>query len=749
MRIDNVLRLGVLWKLSHRMIIIALVVQCHTLAGTAPAEKVTIRLATGSKTGVYYPLGHGLKRVIEEAFPNDVLVDVVETGGTLENLRLLDKEQVDLALVQNDSAYYFSHGQAMFNLPSSKALAIASLYTELIQIVATKKSGIKYLKQLQGRRIRTGSPPENIANSATLIFALDGWEATDLTDVRCRFGEARDMLFSNSIDGAFVTAGIPTPLLTAKIDGVSLQDYVNLIPIGEGLANRLVRAFPYFVYTEIPANTYNAQDKAVKTVGVRAILVARRGFEETRLQDRKIPPRFIRTITKLIFERSDVITMEHGINGVDLSKYKFSVNEGLDGILDSRLRPIIPIHPQARTYFSEKGLLKKTLADYLPALVWGTVCVVVLVYIIRYRFAIQRITERHIHVRLTIIFACLYVTGTLAMFFCERYNNRFFESLGESFWSITIYMLSGFEDRYPVTWPGRIISILIFILSVFFFGAVAGRFAAAFLKREDLKMPRDVHDHIVICNWNERGKRVIAELRHPEGKPDADIVIIDDKLLDERDLLRTPEFRKVHCINENPIRHGTLKTARVSSADTIIVLADDQSPDPDAKSAMIILALLSECKRRRPHIISEVVNSDNSLHLRDAGADETICTTEIGVGILAHCALNKQLSVVYKDLLTYSFEGNEIYIVTRERFPDAFIGKTFAGCAHMLYENRDRNNPVILLGIRRQDRVIMNPKPSAREFIDQECRIEQEDALIVMAFFAPDLCASVKETGSI
>ena len=40
-------------------------------------------------------------------------------------------------------------------------------------------------------------------------------------------------------------------------------------------------------------------------------------------------------------------------------------------------------------------------------------------------------------------------------------------------------------------------------------------------------MPRDVHDHIVICNWNERGMRVITELRHPEGKPDADIVIID------------------------------------------------------------------------------------------------------------------------------------------------------------------------------------------------------------------------------
>jgi len=189
----------------------------------------------------------------------------------------------------------------------------------------------------------------------------------------------------------------------------------------------------------------------------------------------------------------------------------------------------------------------------------------------------------------------------------------------------------------------------------------------------------------------------------------------------------------------DPIRHGTLKSARVSLADTVIVLADGQSPDPDAKSAMIVLALLGECKRRRPHIIAEVVNSDNSQHLRDAGADETICTTEIGVGILAHCALNKQLSVVYKDLLTYTFEGNEIYIIPRESFPDAFVGKTFAECAQMLYQNRDDNNPVILLGIRRQDKVIMNPRKGTGRFGDAECRIEEEDALIAMAFSAPDL----------
>ena len=252
-------------------------------------------------------------------------------------------------------------------------------------------------------------------------------------------------------------------------------------------------------------------------------------------------------------------------------------------------------------------------------------------------------------------------------------------------------------------------------------------------------MPKDVTNHIVICNWNERGRRVITELRHPEGRPDTDIVVVNNKLLDEKGAQRVPALHKVYCINEDPIRHGTLKSARVSLADTVIVLSDDQSPDPDAKSAMIILALLSECKKRRPHIIAEVVNSDNSQHLRDAGADETICTMEIGVGILAHCAVNKQLSVVYKDLLTYSFEGNEIYIIPQESYPDSFIGKTFAQCAQILDARRDQMNPVILLGIRRQNQVIMNPRKRSMGMDDGEFRIQPDDALIAMAFSAPNL----------
>ena len=252
-------------------------------------------------------------------------------------------------------------------------------------------------------------------------------------------------------------------------------------------------------------------------------------------------------------------------------------------------------------------------------------------------------------------------------------------------------------------------------------------------------MQLDVSDHIVICNWNERGERVVRELHHAEGKPEVDIVIVDSEILNERDIKRLPGSHRIYCVQKDPMQYGTLKIARVDMADTVIVLADYQRPDPDAKSAMIILALLGECKKRHPHIISEVVNSDNGQYLRDAGANETVCTTDIGVGILAHSVVNSQLSAVYEDLFTYTLEGNEIYIVPEESYPDSFVGKTFAECQQILNLDRNPQNPAILLGIRRRDEVLMNPRRHTWETDDGGCLIEKGDGLIVLAYFAPNL----------
>ena len=314
---------------SRRIALVACVARCHPFVGAAAAERMTLRFATGSKTGVYYPIGCGIKRVIEDAYPNDVQIEVVETSGALENLRLIDRDEVDLALVQNEHGLLLEPWagdvqSAVEQSPGNRLPVHGDYPDHCLEEERHRASG-----PVEGQRVRTGAPPEtSTSNSATVIFSLDGWEASGSHGCPVRFRRSPVFAVVELPGRRLRHRGNSTPLLTEKIDGISLQDYVTLLPINEGLANRLMRAFPYFVYTEVPAHTYSTQEKPVKTVGVRAILIVRKTLRRRR--SRVEPPTHcIRTLTRLIFEKEETIRTAHGVASANLSKYRFSLDEAL------------------------------------------------------------------------------------------------------------------------------------------------------------------------------------------------------------------------------------------------------------------------------------------------------------------------------------------------------------------------------------------------------------------------------------
>jgi hypothetical protein len=172
----------------------------------------------------------------------------------------------------------------------------------------------------------------------------------------------------------------------------------------------------------------------------------------------------------------------------------------------------------------------------------------------------------------------------------------------------------------------------------------------------------------------------------------------------------------------------------------VIILADESCPDPDAKSTLIALAISRSCDPSdKPHIVAEAVNHRKTIHLQDAGVDEVVCATDYGLGILAQCALYEKLSDAYNHLLTYSKETNELYIVSGSRFPPALFNKTFQEGCHILNESRDYHNPAILLGVRRENHVILNPMESWKGDGEKFLTFREGDALIVMAYDSPDL----------
>ena len=100
-----------------------------------------VAVLTGNTSGVYYPLGVGLSQLFRTAIP-EANVSVQATAASAENLRLLETERGELAFTLGDvlTDAWEGNADAGFTTPLRKVRAVATIYPNYIQIVASADS---------------------------------------------------------------------------------------------------------------------------------------------------------------------------------------------------------------------------------------------------------------------------------------------------------------------------------------------------------------------------------------------------------------------------------------------------------------------------------------------------------------------------------------------------------------------------------------------------------------------------------
>lgn len=279
-----------------------------------------------------------------------------------------------------------------------------------------------------------------------------------------------------------------------------------------------------------------------------------------------------------------------------------------------------------------------------------------------------------------------------------------------------------------------------------------------------------INKNIIICNWNEKGEKIVTELHSPLAAPETGIIVIAKPRPANEEELRhnyQREYSNVEFREGSPVNYNTLEGANICKAKAVIVLSNDSLSNGDAEAGLIVLAINTLWKKRideeinkriktsglhkdelrekiildehfvKPRIIVEVIDHGKMDHLKDAGADDVICAADYAIGILAQSALNEKLSDVYHDLLTYSPGTNEIYILNEPFLSEWIDGKTFREVSLFFLEHRFNVNPAIPVGLRRHGKAIINPK--------EDIKCTKDDALIVLAYDIPDLVKIISE----
>ncbi len=295
------------------------------------AEKYHITILTGGASGTYYPIGGAMAKIINK-YVKGVEATAVTSGASVANARKLGDKEAELALLQNDIAYYAYNGIEMFKeKPVRNIRGIATLYPEVIQIVTLKDSGIKTIYDLKGRRVAVGAPGSGTAVDAMQILNAAGINESN-TDIRyLNFKEVADALKDGTIDAGFIVAGIPTAAVT---DIAAVRD-IYIVEIPDEIYQKLHEKYKFYIQYTIPAGSYKGLDKDVKSVAVLAMLATRED----------IPEDIIYNITKAIFEHTDELVAAH-----ERAK-DITLQTALDGMS-------IPLHPGAEKYYKEVGLIK-------------------------------------------------------------------------------------------------------------------------------------------------------------------------------------------------------------------------------------------------------------------------------------------------------------------------------------------------------------------------------------------------------
>ena len=320
-----------------KKLMIFLFAACFFVASMADVIAATqyVTIGTGGVTGVYYPTGGAISKMVNAKRKEYNLRATVEsTGGSVFNVNAIMAGDLEFGVVQSDRQFQAFNGTADWEgKPQTKLRAVFSIHPESVTLVAATDAGINSVADLKGKRVNIGNPGSGQrGNALDLLDAAGINPDTDLKAEGIKAAESAGMLQDDRIDAFFYTVGHPNGSVKEAVAGARK---VNFVPIDKAIVDKLVAKFPYYAPSVIPVSMYpGVTNKAdVASFGVKATFVTSADVSDD----------VVYAITKEVFENFEAFKKLHPAYS---TLTKESMLQGMSA----------PIHPGAMKYYKEAGL---------------------------------------------------------------------------------------------------------------------------------------------------------------------------------------------------------------------------------------------------------------------------------------------------------------------------------------------------------------------------------------------------------
>lgn len=321
-----------------KIIQIGAVVGLTTLAAgaTQAADQKFITIGTGGVTGVYYPTGGAICRLMNKSRKtHGIRCSVESTGGSVYNINTIREGELEFGVAQSDWQHHAYHGTSKFEDAGKfeDLRAVFSVHPEPFTVVARADSGITNFDDLKGKRVNIGNPGSGQRGTMEVLLEAKGMSTADLgLATELKASEQSAALCDNQIDAMVYTVGHPSGSIqeaTTACDSV-------LVTVDGPAVEKLIADNAYYRTATIPGGMYRGNDEDTQTYGVGATFVS----------SANVDAEVVYQLVKSVFDNIEDFKKLHP--AFANLKPEEMASAGLSA----------PLHDGAAKYYKEKGWIK-------------------------------------------------------------------------------------------------------------------------------------------------------------------------------------------------------------------------------------------------------------------------------------------------------------------------------------------------------------------------------------------------------
>jgi TRAP transporter TAXI family solute receptor len=288
----------------------------------------------GPAGGTFQVVANGIQVYQPVKDLEGITIKAQTSAGSVENLRKTNAGRQQFSTVYSGHVWLGRNGKMKNDTKKyENVLAVAWLYGAPAQLVVRQGSGIKSVKDLDGKKVGVGNAGSGAFANCELFFAHMGvWDKIERNAMG--YNDAAAAFGNRQLDAFWLFTAFPSG---AVIMAAQTND-IALLPLAKDAEDSgFFEKYPYFGKLSVPAGTYRGVDYDSPSFQDSALWVA----------NADVP-------ADVVYKMLTVIFTDEGLKHMVGQKKTFknmSLETGATNI-------VTPFHPGAEKFWKEKGMLQ-------------------------------------------------------------------------------------------------------------------------------------------------------------------------------------------------------------------------------------------------------------------------------------------------------------------------------------------------------------------------------------------------------